>query len=679
MIIQHNLTMRQQAEETSSQTNSELQAIFQALPDLLLRLDDKGFVLNYQIGAASNFDLPSETRVKRRLSDIFPVDITQQIEQAVAQALQTGSLTTIEYALSLPQGEQSFEARVSPLFEGQVIAIVRNITEHRRSEQGFRQLLEITPEAMIIVNGPGEIVMVNTQTEKLFGYTAEELIGQSIETLLPEHFRGSHWSYRTRYMLEPYVRPMGPGLDLYALSKEGREFPVEINLSPMETGDGILIISSIRDITEHKRAEDILRESEQKYRSVVDSVKEVIFQTDVAGLWTFLNLAWAEITHFSVEESLGTNSFDYIHPDDRQWSEELHQALLNGDMEYCRYAARYLTKANNIRWLEIYVQVTLAADGATLGTSGTLNNITARKRAEQALLASETRFRALTTHAPVGIFQTDPQGRCIFVNNRWREITGLSLMEASGDGWANALHPDDHERIFAEWNTATQSGRDFALEYRLQTPEGKITWVFGNATSLRDEAGEIVGYLGTLTDITERRQVEILEKDRNQVLEMVSQNKPLKLVLAALIQLVERQYPELLGTILLMRDGRVYHGAAPNLPENFTRMIDGLTFGDILGLEDTVVYRGETIIIPDIMADLEKSVYHKLALRYELRAYWSMPIFSSDGALSTTTAGLVAPRQRNSNWSRWPAGWPPSLSSIINLPTNSPTRPNMMP
>jgi diguanylate cyclase (GGDEF)-like protein len=142
-----------------------------------------------------------------------------------------------------------------------------------------------------------------------------------------------------------------------------------------------------------------------------------------------------------------------------------------------------------------------------------------------------------------------------------------------------------------------------------------------------------VGYLGTVTDITERKQAELLERDRNRVLEMVSQNKPLKLVLAALIQLVEGQHPELLSSVLLLQDGRVYHAAAPNLPESFTRIIDGLTFGDILGTGDTVVYRGETLITPNIATELEKSTYHKLALRYDLRAYWSVPIFSSDGAL----------------------------------------------
>ena len=125
----------------------------------------------------------------------------------------------------------------------------------------------------------------------------------------------------------------------------------------------------------------------------------------------------------------------------------------------------------------------------------------------------------LVTQAPVGIFQTDDLGDCLFVNPRWLEITGLSLAEAIGKGWSKALHPDDRERIYEEWYEAAQSGREFALEYRFQSPSGKVTWVSGRAVAMYDDRGERSGYFGTIIDITARKQAEArLNKQKEQLI-----------------------------------------------------------------------------------------------------------------------------------------------------------------
>jgi PAS domain S-box-containing protein len=126
----------------------------------------------------------------------------------------------------------------------------------------------------------------------------------------------------------------------------------------------------------------------------------------------------------------------------------------------------------------------------------------------QALEQSDRRFRALASHAPVGLFLTDAQGHCLFVNERWCALTGLTPAEAAGEGWAEALHPDDRERVFAEWSAAAAAGREFASEYRFQTPAGKVSWVIGSAAAVRSDAGEVIEYVGTVSDITERRLAE---------------------------------------------------------------------------------------------------------------------------------------------------------------------------
>src|SRR6185437_3733935 len=178
--------------------------------------------------------------------------------------------------------------------------ITRDITDRRHAEQKFRQLLEAAPDAMLVVNQNGRIVLVNSQVEKVFGYRREEILNQEVELLVPERYRKGHIIRRDVYAHNPRSRLMGAGLELYGLRKDGTEFPVEISLSPIDTEEGTLICAAIRDVTERTRAE-------QKFRQLLEAAPDAVVVSDGSGEIVLVNAQVEKVFGYNRKELLGQN------------------------------------------------------------------------------------------------------------------------------------------------------------------------------------------------------------------------------------------------------------------------------------------------------------------------------------------------------------------------------------
>ena len=362
--------------------------------------------------------------------------------------------------------------------------------------------LEAAPDAMVIAGQDGRIRFVNSQTERLFGYARAELVGEAVEMLIPTRYRGKHPAHRVEYFADPHARPMGAGLSLYGLRKDGSEFPAEISLAPVKTSEGLLITAAIRDATERKRTEDALRDSEARIRKVLDTAGEAFIEMNHEGRITEWNPKAESVFGWRRSEVLGKSVAETVIPPQMR---DAHRSGLSRFLETGQgpiLGKRTELTAVHRDGTQFPAELTVSPirEGGSYRFTAFVQNITERKQTEQ-------RFRGLLESAPDAMVIVDHEGRIVLVNSQTEKLFEYDRTELLGQpvellvpNRFREAHPEHRHRYFADPQTRQMGsglelfgrrhdGTEFPVEISLSPLETKGGILVSSA--IRDVTGRM--------------------------------------------------------------------------------------------------------------------------------------------------------------------------------------------
>jgi PAS domain S-box-containing protein len=460
------IRLRGTAERHLAQMEGKYRGLLEAAPDAMVVVNADGDVVLVNVRAEKEFGYPRDELLGRKVSSIIPQGFAERLvadglrspAEALAQQIGTG----IELiALRKDGSEFPIELMLSPLASAEgilVTAAIRDISVRKAAEQHlaqmegrYRGLLEAAPDAMVVVDQSGEIVLLNLQAEKQFGYRRDELLGQKVTNIIPEGFAERLVADGLRSAAEALAQQIGTGIELTALRKDGSAFPIELMLSPLASVEGILVTAAIRDISVRKAAEEHLAQMEGRYRGLLEAAPDAMVVVNQSGEIVLLNLQAEKQFGYRRDELLGQKVTNII-PEgfaERLVADELRspaEALAQQIGTGIELTA--LRKDGSAFPIELMLSPLASAEGVLV--TAAVRDISVRRNAEKHLAQMEGKYRGLLEAAPDAMVVVNQAGEIVLLNLQAEKQFGYRRNELLGQKVKNIIPEGFAERLVAD-------------------------------------------------------------------------------------------------------------------------------------------------------------------------------------------------------------------------------------
>jgi PAS domain S-box-containing protein len=417
-----------------------------------------------------------------------------------------------------------------------------------------------------------------------------------------------------------------------------------------ESGE-LEFVGAVMDTTESKRAEKKLRRSEESLLEGQKLSHTGSWRHDVASGAVTVSPEIHRIHGMKSDDDASNTEFFFsrFHPDDRKRVVDLFESAETEKTEF-QVDYRIVLPDGTVKHLHTIGHPILNESGDLLEFVGTAMDVTAAKHAGEALRRSESYLAEAQKLSHTGSWAGAPgTGEIRYWSEECYHVLGFDPHQELPrvETFFQRIHPDDQARTVEQLEGASRAKREFGFDYRIVHPGGDVRDIHTVGHPVLSPSGDLVEYVGTVIDVTERKRAEALRDGESRILEMIARDAPLEEILENLVRAVEAQFPGLLCSVLLLDEDaqHVRHGAAPSLPKPYNDAIDGMCIGPKAGSCGTAMYRREPVVVRDILEDPLWEAYRDVAEPYGLRACWSTPILSHSGrALGTFAMYYREPR-----------------------------------
>ncbi|WP_334141201.1 PAS domain S-box protein [Rhabdothermincola sp.] len=507
------VTERRQAEDALKASEDRLRAVLQNSRDVTAVISEHGQIVWVSPAVTEMLGWPADDLTGTNAFDlVHPDDRAPAFERLAEAVTSDRPADPIMVRILRSSGEWlPTEVAGSPWRTGDRLeGVVINVRDVRwrltaeqvrkQSEERFEALVRNSHDGILLLDHQAVITYATPSIESLFGRPLEVVrASRRFEWVHPDDVDRVATAL-AQVMSEPLSRASLQVRVRHAGGTYRWAEAIAVNLLDHEAVHAVVI--NIRDVTDQKRAEEALRASEERFRSLVRFSGSVVQVLDDEARVRWCSPSAAEVIGYSDQELLGAWVGDYAHPDDLDAATNTFLTALREPGSTASIVCRVRHRDGSWRWLECTF-TNRRKDRTIAGMVANYRDVTDQRQAEQALRESERLFRSLARSSPTGIFQQNALGECIYVNHRWQEITGFAMEHALGHGWRRIIHPDDRARLETE-REGTPRPVMAKDEFRVVRPDGDIRWVAVQTAPMYDEDGAFVGSVGAIEDITER-------------------------------------------------------------------------------------------------------------------------------------------------------------------------------